>query len=216
MNNDDTPLIPDAAWLEQRLGEGSLWRPDEAALPAELTHAGSREFLLTVGFPAVRLGIVGIDTRHVRAEDGMEPFDADEIYGERCPDDDSPPTNFCFTVATRYDQHLMLDAADGGITHYDPNGWDHGAGWKGPAADDLPTLSVLFGLIAERAKPWDRPTTPYARPPSRICASACPAGSRTRTTRRSGTKSSSLWTEADPGSWLPAGRPVGDRFRWVE
>ncbi|WP_412074677.1 SUKH-4 family immunity protein [Streptomyces xanthophaeus] len=149
LKNNDTPLIPDAAWLEERLGEGSLWRPEEAALPTELTHAGTREFLLTVGFPAVRLDIVGIDTRHLRGEDGMEPFDADEIYGERYPDDDSPPTNFCFTVATRYDQHLMLDAADGGITHYDPNGWDHGAGWKGPAADDLPALAVLLGLIAE-------------------------------------------------------------------
>ncbi|MFD8954255.1 SUKH-4 family immunity protein [Streptomyces xanthophaeus] len=149
MKNNETPWIPDAAWLEERLGEGSLWRPEEAALPAELTHAGTREFLLTVGFPAARLDIAGIDTRHLRGEDAMEPFDADEIYGERRPDDDSPPTNFCFTVATRYDQHLMLDAADGGITHYDPNGWDHGAGWKGPAADDLPTLAALLGLIAE-------------------------------------------------------------------
>ncbi|MEU9993028.1 SUKH-4 family immunity protein [Streptomyces sp. NPDC048045] len=149
MQSEDIPLIPDAVWLEERLGEGSLWRPDAAALPAELTHARSREFLLTVGFPAVHLDVVGIDTRHLRDEDGMEPFDADEIYGERYPDDDSPPKNFCFTVATWYDQHLMLDAADGGITHYDPNGWDHGAGWKGPAADDLPTLAVLLGLIAE-------------------------------------------------------------------
>jgi hypothetical protein len=149
LDKNDAPLMPDATWLEERLGEGSLWRPDEAGLPTELTHVGSREFLLTVGFPAVRLGVVGIDTRHLRGGGGMEPFDADEIYGERCPDDDSPPTNFCFTVATRYDQHLMLDAADGGITHYDPNGWDHGAGWKGPAADDLPTLAVLLGLIAE-------------------------------------------------------------------
>ncbi|MFI1767698.1 SUKH-4 family immunity protein [Streptomyces sp. NPDC020800] len=149
MKSEDIPLIPDAVWLEERLGESSLWRPDAAALPAELTHARSREFLLTVGFPAVHLDVVGIDTRHLRDEDGMEPFDADEIYGERYPDDDSPPKNFCFTVATWYDQHLMLDAADGGITHYDPNGWDHGAGWKGPAADDLPTLAVLLGLIAE-------------------------------------------------------------------
>ncbi|MFJ9588631.1 hypothetical protein [Streptomyces acidicola] len=147
--SNDTPLIPDAVWLEERLGEGSLWRPDEAGLPAELTHAGSREFLLTVGFPTVHLDFVGIDTRHLRDEDGLEPFDADEIYGERYPDDDSPPKNFCFTVATWYDQHLMLEAADGGITHYDPNGWDHGAGWKGPAADSLPLLAVLLGLIAE-------------------------------------------------------------------
>lgn len=149
VKSEDIPLIPDAVWLEERLGEGSLWRPDAAALPAELAHARSREFLLTVGFPAVHLDVVGIDTRHLRDEDGMEPFDADEIYGERYPDDDSPPENFCFTMATWYDQHLMLDAADGGITHYDPNGWDHGAGWKGPAADDLPTLAVLLGLVAE-------------------------------------------------------------------
>lgn len=53
---------------------------------------------------------------------------------------------FSFTVALWGDQHLMLGTADGGITHYDPNGWDHGAGWKGPAADSLP---VLLGLIAE-------------------------------------------------------------------
>ncbi|MEU1944962.1 MULTISPECIES: SUKH-4 family immunity protein [unclassified Streptomyces] len=152
MNSNDTPLIPDAVWLEQRLGEGSLWRPDEAGLPVELTDAQSREFLLTVGFPAVRLDVVRIDTRHVRDEGGLEPFDADEIYGNRYPDDDSPPKNFCFTVATRYDQHLMLEAADGGITHYDPNGWDHADGWQGPAADSLPRLAVLLGLIAESGK----------------------------------------------------------------
>ncbi|MFD5383736.1 hypothetical protein ACFWMG_01975 [Streptomyces sp. NPDC127074] len=152
MKSNDTPLIPDAVWLEQRLGEGSLWRPDEAGLPVELTDAQSREFLLTVGFPAVRLDVVRIDTRHVRDEGGLEPFDADEIYGNRYPDDDSPPKNFCFTVATRYDQHLMLEAADGGITHYDPNGWDHADGWQGPAADSLPRLAVLLGLIAESGK----------------------------------------------------------------
>ncbi|MBU3863439.1 SUKH-4 family immunity protein [Streptomyces sp. 4503] len=152
MKSNDTPRIPDAAWLEQRLGEGSLWRPDEAGLPVELTDAQSREFLLTVGFPAVRLDVVRIDTRHVRDEGGLEPFDADEIYGNRYPDDDSPPKNFCFTVATRYDQHLMLEAADGGITHYDPNGWDHADGWQGPAADSLPRLAVLLGLIAESGR----------------------------------------------------------------
>ncbi|MEV5970457.1 SUKH-4 family immunity protein [Streptomyces sp. NPDC051921] len=149
MKNNDIPLTPDAEWLEERLGTGCLWRPEEAALPTELTDAASREFLLTVGFPAVHLDVVGIDTRHVRDEDGLEPFDADEIYGQRYPDDDSPPENFCFTIALSGDQHLMLDAADGGITHYDPNGWDHGAGWQGPAADSLPRLAVLLGLIAE-------------------------------------------------------------------
>ncbi|MEU8941967.1 hypothetical protein AB0C97_28435 [Streptomyces goshikiensis] len=70
MQNDDTPLIPDAASLEERL-----------------------------------------DTRHLRAEGGMEPFDADEVYGERCPDDDSPPPDLCSTVATR---HEGLIAESGG------------------------------------------------------------------------------------------------------
>ncbi|MFF5476831.1 hypothetical protein ACFY5C_05720 [Streptomyces sp. NPDC012935] len=86
--------------------KGSLRRPDEGGLPAELSHAASREFLLTPGFPAVHLDIVGIDTRHLpgRGRDG---------------------------------------------THYDPNGWDHGAGWPGEAVDSLPGLAVLLGLIAE-------------------------------------------------------------------
>ncbi|MFF5448748.1 SUKH-4 family immunity protein [Streptomyces sp. NPDC012888] len=146
------PPAPDAAWLEERLGEGSLWRPDEAALPAELTDAATRRFLLTVGFPTVHLDVAGLDTRHLRDEDGLEPFDADEIYGNRYPDDDSPPENFSFTALTWGDQHLMLEAADGGITHYDPNGWDHGAGWQGAAADDLPSLAVLLALIAESSE----------------------------------------------------------------
>ncbi|MFF0204889.1 SUKH-4 family immunity protein [Streptomyces sp. NPDC005017] len=149
MTSDNTPLIPDAAWLEERLGEGSLWRPDEAALPAELTDAESKAFLLSVGFPAVQVKGAGIDTRHLRGRDGLEPFDADELYGNRYPDDDSPPENFCFTVALWGDQHLMLDAADGDITHYDPNGWDHGAGWQGTAAHSLPVLAVLLGLVAQ-------------------------------------------------------------------
>ncbi|MFD0003063.1 hypothetical protein ACFVJ4_11650 [Streptomyces sp. NPDC127178] len=85
----------------------------------------------------------------------MEPFDADEIYGRRHPDDDFPPKNFCFTIATWFDQHLMLDAELGDITHYDPNGWDHGAGWKGAAADRLPVLAVLLGLIAESSEALD-------------------------------------------------------------
>jgi hypothetical protein len=149
VTSNNTPSIPAAHWLEERLGEGLLWRPDEAALPAELTHAASREFLVTVGFPAVDLDVVGIDTTHLLDTDEPRPLDSDEIYGNRYPDDHSPPKNFSFTMALWGDQHLMLDAADGGITHYDPNGWDHGAGWKGPAADCLPQLAVLLGLIAE-------------------------------------------------------------------
>ncbi|MGW1810261.1 hypothetical protein [Streptomyces sp. NPDC002078] len=79
--------------------------------------------------PNVHLDVVGIDPRHLLEEDGIEPFDDEEIYEERYRDDASPPTNFCFTAATRYGQHLMLDAANGGIAHCAPNRCDHGAGW---------------------------------------------------------------------------------------
>ncbi|MET7903922.1 hypothetical protein ABZS86_21740 [Streptomyces sp. NPDC005355] len=44
----------------------------------------------------------------------------------------------------------MLDAAVGDIDHYDPSGWDHGAGHQGTAASSLPALAVLLGLIVER------------------------------------------------------------------
>jgi hypothetical protein len=144
------PRVPDAAWLEARFGSGSLWRPDEAALPAELTHQGAREFLTTVGFPAVRIGPIGFDSTHLRDPGEPHAFDADELYGERCPDDDSPPENFCFSLGSRYGDMLMLDAAAGGIDHYDPSGWDHGEGLKGTVASSLPSLAVLLGLLAER------------------------------------------------------------------
>jgi hypothetical protein len=116
--------------------------------------------------PNVHLDVVGIDTRHLMDEDGVEPFDDDEIYGERYPDDASPPTNFCFTAATGYDQRLMLDAANGGITHYAPNRWDHGAGW-------------IVTPRGEYAKP-DLATGPMAIGTSRCAPErrACPGGSR--------------------------------------
>ncbi|MFF8369605.1 SUKH-4 family immunity protein [Streptomyces lydicus] len=150
---EDAPLVPDAAWLAARFGADALWRPAEDELPAELTDAATREFLTTVGFPAVVIDVINFDTTHLRADDGeaLHPFDADELYGNRYPDDDSPPVNFCFTVGTWGDQMLMLDADSGGIDHYDPNGWDHGAGFKGAAAWSLPDLAVHLGLIAARA-----------------------------------------------------------------
>ncbi|MFD5396047.1 SUKH-4 family immunity protein [Streptomyces sp. NPDC127097] len=147
------PRVPDTAWLEERFGTGSLWRPAEDELPAELTHQRSREFLTTVGFPAVRIAAIGFDATHLRTDDGdaLHAFDADELYGERYPDDDSPPVNFCFSVGSCGEQLLMLDGEYGGIDHYDPSGWDHGAGHQGAAASSLPGLAVLLGLIAERS-----------------------------------------------------------------
>ncbi|MFF7650541.1 SUKH-4 family immunity protein [Streptomyces sp. NPDC007983] len=149
------PTVPDAAWLEARFGAGSLWRPDEADLPAELAHQESREFLTTVGFPAVEIGLIGFDSTHLRDPQRRHTFDADEVYGRRRPDDHSPPENFCFCFCLHYEDMLMLDAAAGDIDHYDPNGWDHGQGYKGTVASSLHSLAVLLGLLAERAEAID-------------------------------------------------------------
>ncbi|WP_327687797.1 SUKH-4 family immunity protein [Streptomyces tubercidicus] len=163
--DQDIPQVPDAAWLEQRFGTGALWRPTGAELPAELTDQQTREFLTTVGFPAVRIDAIGFDATHLRDDDGdaLHPFDADELHGERYPDDDSPPVNFCFSVGSCGDQMLMLGGELGGIDHYDPNGWDHGAGYKGAAASSLPDLAVLLGLIAERSDELDSDDQATAR-----------------------------------------------------
>ncbi|MFI1382590.1 SUKH-4 family immunity protein [Embleya sp. NPDC020886] len=145
-----TPRVPDAAWLEARFGSGSLWRPDEADLPAELTDRETRNFLTSTGFPAVAIDLVEFDSTHLRDADEPYLFDADELYGRRYPDDDSPPENFCFTIGMHFDQQLMVDTDIGEINHYDPSGWDHGDGDKGIATSSLPTLALLLGLVVER------------------------------------------------------------------
>ncbi|GAA2156155.1 MULTISPECIES: SUKH-4 family immunity protein [Glycomyces] len=147
---DGVPAGPGSAWLEARFGAGSLWRPVAAALPAELTNPAAREFLTAVGFPTVKLGLIDFDSTSLAANEDMHPFDADELYGRRYPDDDSPPRNFCFWVGTWWDQELMLDAAGGGVDHYDPSGWDHGEGYRGPAAVSLAALAGQLGSLAER------------------------------------------------------------------
>jgi hypothetical protein len=145
---------PDAAWLEARLGAGSLWRPAAAELPEELTDPAAREFLTGVGFPAVTIDVIDFDSTSLRDQQPY-PFDADELYGRRYPDDDSPPRNHCFWVGTWWDQELMLDAAGGGVDHYDPSGWDHGEGYQGPAAASLAALAGQLGLLAERREALD-------------------------------------------------------------
>ncbi|MET8953272.1 hypothetical protein ACWEO4_21100 [Streptomyces sp. NPDC004393] len=71
-------------------------------------------------------------------------------------------------MVTWDDQHLMLDAANRDITHYDPNGWDHGAGWKGPAAHSLPDLAVLLGMIAESSNALESADDAVRAAPTRI------------------------------------------------
>ncbi|MFJ4922144.1 SUKH-4 family immunity protein [Streptomyces sp. NPDC088725] len=159
--HNDVPRIPDSDWLEARFGKGSLWRPADAELPEKLTDHGSRTFLTTVGYPSVQIDVINFDSSDLRDDTdcgAMQPFDADELYGRRHHDDESPPVNFCFAVGTFYDQQLMLDAAGGRVDHYDPNGWDHADGYQGAAASSLATLALLLGLVAERREALEAAT----------------------------------------------------------
>ncbi|WP_457030504.1 SUKH-4 family immunity protein [Kitasatospora sp. P5_F3] len=138
---------PTTAWLESCFGPGTIWRPDAAALPAGLEDAGIRAFLTEVGIPAVELDFLSYDSAGLPTE-GMWEEDPDELFGNRYPDDDSPPKSYSYCVGKRYGLHLMLRGDTGAVEVYNPDGWDHAAGYGGPAADSLPELIGALGLLA--------------------------------------------------------------------
>ncbi|KAJ6063968.1 SUKH-4 immunity protein-domain-containing protein [Penicillium canescens] len=146
----------DKVWLEDRFGAGSLWQPEESDIPSALTDSGARTFLTTVGFPAVKLQSAGFDSTHLTKDAGpLEPYDADELYGERFPDDDSPPTNLCFHFGSVSEWMIMVGGEDGDVCHYDPAGWDHADGYQGMIAGSLKSFAVLLGMLAEVAERLD-------------------------------------------------------------
>ncbi|MFC8447460.1 SUKH-4 family immunity protein [Kitasatospora sp. NPDC057223] len=138
---------PTVEWLESCFGPGSLWRPAEAELPVRLEDAGTRAFLTTVGVPAVRLDFMGYDSAGLKAK-GMWEEDPDELFGNRYPDDDSEPACWSYCVGMVQLLHLMVRGDSGTVEIYDPDGWDHAAGYGGHAADSLPELIGALALIA--------------------------------------------------------------------
>ncbi|MGW2630361.1 SUKH-4 family immunity protein [Streptomyces chattanoogensis] len=138
---------PTAEWLESCFGAGSLWRPTEAELPERLEDGESRTFLTTIGFPAVHLAFVDFDSTSLRRK-GLWEEDPAELFGERRPDDDSPPERYAYGLGEQYAINLMLMGDTGSIQLYDPNGWDHAAGHAGWAADGLPAITGALGLLA--------------------------------------------------------------------
>ncbi|KAE8422595.1 SUKH-4 immunity protein-domain-containing protein [Aspergillus pseudocaelatus] len=153
INNMPRTPSPDKAWLEDRFGAGSLWQPEESDIPSALTDSETRTFLTTVGFPAVKLRCAYFDSTHLTKDTGfLEPYDADELYGERYPDDDSPPTNLCFHFGSVGEWMMMVSGEDGDVSHYDPAGWDHADGYQGMIAGSLESFAVLLGMLAEVAE----------------------------------------------------------------
>ncbi|MEV5592562.1 SUKH-4 family immunity protein [Streptomyces sp. NPDC052496] len=140
-------MEPTAEWLESVFGAGSLWRPAEDALPARLEDEESRRFLTEVGFPSVHLDFIDFNSTAL-AQDGPWSEDPDELFGNRYPDDDSPPKSYAYGMGDSMGYSLMLLGDTGSITLYDPNGWDHAAGYAGHVIDSLPLLAGVLGLLA--------------------------------------------------------------------
>ncbi|MFJ6618678.1 SUKH-4 family immunity protein [Kitasatospora sp. NPDC091335] len=136
---------PSAAWLESCFGPGTLWRPE--TLPERLTAPGARAFLGEVGVPAVGLDFVGFDATDLPGR-GMWEADLDELFGERTSDDDTPPGNWGYCVGRFDELHLMVAGDTGAVRIYHPDGWDHGRGDGGRAADSLPALIGALALPA--------------------------------------------------------------------
>ncbi|MEU3570264.1 SUKH-4 family immunity protein [Kitasatospora sp. NPDC036755] len=140
---------PTAAWLESCFGPGTLWRPEPEALPERLTAKDARAFLGEVGVPAVGLAFLGFDSTDL-PERGMWEADLDGLFGGRAPGDDTPPSARGYCVG-RFDAlHLMVDGDCGAVRIYDADGWDHGSGERGRAADSLPGVVGALALLARR------------------------------------------------------------------
>lgn len=137
---------PTAEWLESLFGTGSLWRPAEAEIPERLEDGEARKFLTTVGFPAVRIDFVDYDSADL-PKDGLWEEDPDELFGHRYPDDDTPPKSYCYSFGTYGEFHLVMHGDTGSVDLYDPNGWDHAAGYGGWAMSSLPQLAGALGLL---------------------------------------------------------------------
>ncbi|WP_308377658.1 SUKH-4 family immunity protein [Streptomyces sp. ISL-98] len=138
---------PTAEWLESIFGVGSLWRPTETEIPVRLEDKEARKFLTTVGFPAVRIDFIDFTSAGL-PKDGLWEEDPDELFGRRYPDDDTPPTSYCYGFGTYGGGfHVLLNGPTGDVDVYDPNGWDHAAGYAGWAVSSLPKLAGALGLL---------------------------------------------------------------------
>ncbi|MFH9420938.1 SUKH-4 family immunity protein [Streptomyces sp. NPDC017529] len=138
---------PTAEWLESIFGTESLWRPTEGELPEHLTDEESRTFLTEIGFPAVHLDFIDFNSTGL-AKAGPWAEDPDELFGNRYPDDDSPPKSYAYGMGDALGYSLMLLGDTGSIALYDPNGWDHARGYAGHVIDSLPLLAGALGLLA--------------------------------------------------------------------
>jgi hypothetical protein len=139
--------------MATHFGVDWVWQPQEPDLPVNLTDETTRAFLLDVGFPAVKLKVIGWDSTHLKKDDGpLEAWDADELYGLRYPDDDSPPDNFAFLFGSTDEWMVMVGGEDGAVVHYDPDGWDHADGYQGLVATSLLHLAVLLWMLADVAQ----------------------------------------------------------------
>lgn len=162
MNRSDllaAARTPTAEWLAECFGPDAVWRPAEAELPARLEAPAARAFLTTVGIPAVDLDFINYDSTGLPLK-GMWEEDPDELFGNRYPDDDTPPASYSYCIGMRYPLHLMLRGDTGTVEVYNADGWDHASGYGGHAAD---SPAQVIGALALVARWKDRLTGDGAR-----------------------------------------------------
>ncbi|KAF4211827.1 hypothetical protein CNMCM5878_002028 [Aspergillus fumigatiaffinis] len=144
------PKNPNKTWLKAHFGADCFWKPTESQLPAKLADTDTREFLTITGVPSVICPLTGWDSTHLKkdeeAGEELYAWDADEIFGRRYPDDDSPPTNFCYFIGEAGCTMAMVDAETGWVLNYDQGGFGMNAD-GGVIADSVPSLLVLLGTM---------------------------------------------------------------------
>jgi hypothetical protein len=100
--------------------------------------------------PSVICPLTGWDSTHLKkdeeAGEELYAWDADEIFGRRYPDDDSPPTKFCYFIGEAGYTMAMVDAETGWVLNYDQGGFGMNAD-GGVIADSVPSFLVLLGTM---------------------------------------------------------------------
>ncbi|KAE8342087.1 SUKH-4 immunity protein [Aspergillus arachidicola] len=153
-NNAIQDAAPNQAWLEKQFGPGSLWRPQEADLPVDLTNKAAREFLINVGFPSVKLPRMGFNSAHLKEFAGkgnsLYSFTGEELYGIHDPEDEVPALSFC--LGDVYNQLVMLESEHGHVFFYNGDCYDSMGRDRGLVAQGLDSLAVLLGMVVAVTK----------------------------------------------------------------
>ncbi|KAE8376959.1 hypothetical protein BDV26DRAFT_264590 [Aspergillus bertholletiae] len=172
LDNIISAAAPSKAWLEACFGANTLWQITESDLDG-LVHGRTRDFLLNVGFPAVKLDGMAFESTYLTQdpESNLKHYVlTDENDLEMHLASSCPPTrcdDIYFHFGNVNECKIMVDAEYGDVWLYEP---DHlryaGAGhyfydapWNNTVAWSLDSFAMLLGMVVVvardlRAAPW--------------------------------------------------------------